>query len=167
MEGNKPQPAWRRIVRIEAAGLRTAAAVIAPFLIGQQTGHLAEGLLIGLGALYVTIADKEGASGWTLLATTAGVGIAGLLGTIAGASLWLAVATMFLTAFCAGMAQTWGDPAFYSGFAVDDCACGYAGNVWRHSYGRSAADGVWRGRALGDIADACALALAAAKRRGR
>ena len=107
---------WRSGLRVEATGLRTALAAVAPLILGQVAHQPEAGLLIGLGGLYVCIADKEGAGVGTLLVTTLGSAAAALVGTVAGFHPLLSVALMFAWAALLGMAGIYGPLAGQVGF---------------------------------------------------
>jgi uncharacterized membrane protein YccC len=55
------------LLRVEAAGVRTAAAAVLPLITGQALGRPAPGLLVGLGGLYLSVTDKEGSTVRSLL----------------------------------------------------------------------------------------------------
>jgi uncharacterized membrane protein YgaE (UPF0421/DUF939 family) len=88
-----------------------------PLFIGQAMGHASVGLTIGLGALYTTTADKEGARWYTLLVTTFAIATTGLIATLAGNVTWQATLVMFCAAFFAGILGIYGTVAFNVGFA--------------------------------------------------
>jgi hypothetical protein len=59
---------WQPLLRVEPSGVRTAAAAVLPFLFGQALGYPVIGLMAGLGGLYLSITDKEGATPASLFA---------------------------------------------------------------------------------------------------
>lgn len=104
------------VFRIAPEGIRTALATLLPLVIGQLTGHNAIGLMIGLGGLYVSIADKEGATIRTLWIAIIGVAIAAIGGTVIGLSGPLSIATMFIVAFWGGLLGVYGVIPGHLGF---------------------------------------------------
>jgi len=109
----------RNLFLVQASGIRTAIAATTPFFIGQAVGQPIIGLMVGLGALYVTIADKDGATGRTLLVTAAGVAVTAAAGALAGsAPIWLAVPLMFAVAFLLGLLGRYGETAANVGFIL-------------------------------------------------
>jgi hypothetical protein len=104
------------LVRVEAAGVRTAAAAVLPLIVGQLLGQPAFWLLVGLGGLYLSVADKEGSTIRSLL-TAALINTAALLaGNLVGGSLALSIASMFAWALLAGMLSAYGEVASQVGF---------------------------------------------------
>jgi hypothetical protein len=108
----------RAAFKFEPSGLRTMLAATVPLFSGQAAGHVAIGLMVGLGGLYVSIADKEGARWPTLLVATFAVATTGFIATLAGGVTWAAVTVMFGAAFIAGMLGAFGHVAFNIGFAA-------------------------------------------------
>ena len=122
----------RKLARLEAAGLRTTAAVIAPLLLGQFTNHILIGLMVGIGALNVCGADKKGATLGTMLIATFGAALAFGLGTLAGNVPLLSVGLMFFYAFIGGMLGVYGEVPGQVGFVVSlvfATALGIPGNA--------------------------------------
>ena len=109
---------WQNPLKVEAPGIRTAAAATAPFIVGQLMGYPVQGLMIGLGALYVSVTDKQGARLPAMMAATAGVAVAALAGSILGSSVWVAALMMFIWAFLGGMAGVYGTVATNVGFVI-------------------------------------------------
>ena len=109
---------WRRAFQIEATGLRTAGAAVAPLIGGQVVHQPGAGLLIGLGGLYVCVADKDGAKADALLLTAAGSALATLVGTVAGFHPLLSVGLMFLWAMLLGMMGIFGPIAGQVGYVI-------------------------------------------------
>jgi len=100
---------WRTITKIQASGVRTGLAVVVPFFIGQAIGQAQMGLVVGLGGLYVCIADKYGAKAPALLVTMVAVAVAAFFGMLLGPHAYAAVPAMFVWAFVLGLAGAWGD----------------------------------------------------------
>jgi uncharacterized membrane protein len=112
----KPPPVVGKLLRVEPPGVRTAAAAVLPFLLGQLLGYPVIGLMAGLGGLYLSIADKEGATPVSLLAAVFCNAAAALVGVWVGNHAELAIAMMFVWAFLAGMASVYGEVASQVGF---------------------------------------------------
>jgi hypothetical protein len=104
------------LLRVEAAGVRTAAAAVLPLILGQALGRPALGLLVGLGGLYLSVTDKEGSTVRSLLVAALLNGAALLAGTLSGGSAALSIAVMFAWALLAGMASAYGEVASQVGF---------------------------------------------------
>jgi hypothetical protein len=109
-------PKAMNLLRVEASGVRTAAAATVPLVAGQLLGHPAQGLLVGLGGLYLSITDKEGSTPVSMLAATVLNGVAVLAGSLAGTRVWLAVGAMAVWAFLGGMASAYGEVVLQIGF---------------------------------------------------
>ena len=102
------QGALRYVFTIRDEGVRTALATVLPVVVGQMTHYPIVGLMMGLGGLYVCVAEKGGATLRTLLLATVLVALFALFGTAAGGSLWLSVGLMFVVAFGGGMWAVYG-----------------------------------------------------------
>ena len=109
-------PAALRLLRVEASGLRTAAAAVLPFLIGQLLGYPIIGLMIGLGGLYLAVVDREGATLTSLFVAIVCNAVAALAGAWVGNHALLAIFAMAAWAFVAGMMSAYGDVASQVGF---------------------------------------------------
>src|ERR1051325_11851083 len=109
---------WARmgLLRVEAAGVRTAAAAVLPLIVGQALGNPAPWLLAGLGGLYLSTADKEGSTLRSLLVAALVNGAALLAGTVVGGSAALSIAVMFAWALLAGMLSAYGEVPSQVGF---------------------------------------------------
>jgi uncharacterized membrane protein YccC len=103
---------------MEVTGLRTAIGVVLPLLIGQLFGFPGVGMLIGIGALYIAMVDKDGATIRSLLATTAAVACSVLVTTVGTRNPAVDVALMFLVAFGSAMLGAISVVASNIGFAV-------------------------------------------------
>lgn len=112
------QPNWRRLIRVEAFGIRTAAAAVLPLFVGQFLGYPLIGLTVGLGGLYLSITDKEGSTATALLVATVCNAIAALAGNWVGHGTWLSIISMFVVAFLGGMASAYGEVASQIGFIM-------------------------------------------------
>ena len=110
--------AWRDVLTVEASAIRTAAAVVGPLLVGQMVGQEAAGLVIGLGALYVCLADKFAISLPLLLLTTLGAMSAVLAGSAVAANAPLDIALMACWAFGFGLLAAYGELAAQLGFVL-------------------------------------------------
>lgn len=104
------------LLRVEASGVRTASAAVLPLVVGQLLGEPSLGLLVGLGGLYLSVTDKEGATLRSLLVAAAVNGAALLSGMLAGGNAPLSVCVMFAWALLAGMAAAYGEVASQVGF---------------------------------------------------
>jgi hypothetical protein len=104
------------LLRIEAAGVRTASAAVLPLIVGQLLGHPAPWLLVGLGGLYLSVTDKEGSTLRSLLVAAFVNGAAVMAGTLMGGSLTLSICVMFAWALLAGMMSAYGEVASQIGF---------------------------------------------------
>ena len=104
------------VLRVEASGVRTAAAATVPLVAGQLLGQPALGLLVGLGGLYLSVTDKECSTPGSMLFATALNGLAVLAGSTVGGHVWLSVAAMAAWAFLGGMASAYGEVAAQIGF---------------------------------------------------
>lgn len=108
----------RRLARIEAPAIRTAAAAVVPMVAGQIVGRPDVGVMVGLGGLYVSITEKPGASLRSFLAATVGVaasaGVASLFDQHHGST----IAPIVVIAFAAGMLRAYGEVAGQIGFAM-------------------------------------------------
>ncbi|MFL6214234.1 MAG: FUSC family protein [Blastocatellia bacterium] len=109
-------PYWRRLLRVEASGIRTAAAAVLPFLLGQLLGYPVIGLMIGLGGLYLAVVDKEVATLASLLIAIGCNAVAALAGAWIGNHALPAIIAMAIWAFAAGMMSAYGDIASQIGF---------------------------------------------------
>jgi len=105
-----------KLWRVEASGVRTAAAACVPLVVGQMTGYAAMGLLVGLGGLYLSVTDKEGSTRASLLFATLLNGAAVLAGCLIGGSVWASIVATFVWAFLAGMASGYGEVVSQIGF---------------------------------------------------
>jgi len=105
-----------RLFRIEASGVRTALSAVLPLIVGQALGHAAQGLLVGLGGLYLSITDKEGSTFASLVAAALVNGAALLAGSLCGNDPRLSMSAMFAWAFVGGMASAYGEVAMQIGF---------------------------------------------------
>lgn len=104
------------LLRVEAAGVRTAASAVLPLVVGQVLGHPAAWLLAGLGGLYLSVTDKEGSTLRSLLVAALVNGAALLAGMLAGGSAPLSIGLMFAWALLAGMTGAYGEVASQIGF---------------------------------------------------
>ena len=104
------------LLRVEAAGVRTASAAVLPLIVGQLLGRPAPWLLVGLGGLYLSVTDKEGSTLRSLLVAALVNAAAMLAGTAAGGSLPLSIGLMFVWALVAGMLSAYGEVASQVGF---------------------------------------------------
>ncbi len=111
-------PKWRQILYVEARGIRTALAVVLPFVLGQVFGHVEIGLMVGLGGLYLCITDKNDAGWRMLLMATLGIAVSAFLGTLVGPYALLATVAMFIWTFANAMTATWGEAVGNTGFAI-------------------------------------------------
>lgn len=94
-----------------AAGVRTTAAALVPMIVGRAVGQPALGSMVAIGALYVSLTDVGGffrSRALTMAVATAGAVVAALIGTLAGGTLWLALAVAFLVAFAGGLVGIYG-----------------------------------------------------------
>jgi hypothetical protein len=110
------QPYWRRLIRVEASGVRTAAAAALPLFVGQLLGYPVIGLMVGLGGLYLSVTDKEGSTPTALLVAIACNAIAALAGNWIGHGTWLSIISMFVVALLGGMASAYGEVPSQIGF---------------------------------------------------
>src|SRR4051794_19921755 len=86
---------WRSLIKIEPSGVRTALAATFPLFVGQIAGQTAVGLMIALGALNVSVADKDGADLRTMGVAVVAVAVTGMIATVVGGLPWLSVLLMF------------------------------------------------------------------------
>jgi len=120
------------VLRVEASGVRTAAAATVPLVAGQLLGQPSLGLAVGLGGLYLSITDKEGSTLVSMLCATALNGMAVLAGSAVGGHVWLSVAAMAVWSFIGGMASAYGEVAAQIGFistVTFAVALGFAGGM--------------------------------------
>jgi len=92
--------------------LRLTAAPMVPLLGGQLLGHPTAGMTLALGGLYVALADVGGPYRVKLremTIATAGVSLAGYLGTLTGSDLHLALPVMFLWALWCALSGIFGN----------------------------------------------------------
>ena len=108
----------RAVFKIEAIGLRAAAATVLPLIVGQIVHQPIDGLMVGLGGLNVASADKPGATTRTMLMASFCAAFAFEAGTIIGNYPFLAVALMFLCAFLGGMLGVFGQVSSQIGFVT-------------------------------------------------
>jgi Fusaric acid resistance protein-like len=104
------------VLRVEAGGVRTAAAAVLPLIVGQLLGQPALGLLVGLGGLYLSVTDKEGSTLRSLVVAVFVNGAALLAGMLAAGNAPLSICLMFAWALLAGMASAYGEVASQIGF---------------------------------------------------
>ncbi len=91
---------WQNLFVMEAAGLRTAAAVVVPLILGQIMATPALGLFAGVGGLQVALSDVDGARPSSLLWTIVGCCLAAYVGSLASTvDPVIATMLMFLIAF--------------------------------------------------------------------
>ena len=108
----------RAVFKIEAIGLRTAAATVLPLIVGQILKQPIAGLMIGLGGLNVASADKPGATPRTMLTASLCAAVAFGAGTVLGNYAYPAIALMFLCAFLGGMLGVFGLVSSQIGFVT-------------------------------------------------
>jgi uncharacterized membrane protein YccC len=97
-----------------ASGIRCTAGPVIPLLIGVMTGQPGLWLNVAIGGLLVSTTDMGGANrrkAVVMAAATLAGAIACVLGTLSGATLWLAVLLMFVVAFVGGMTNAFGSRA--------------------------------------------------------
>ena len=97
------------IWKVQPSGIRTALAVTVPLFVGQAIGRDELGLLVGLGGLYVCIADKFGANVRDLVIATACAALAALCGSAIAPHAALAIGAIFVWAFLCGLLGVFGD----------------------------------------------------------
>ncbi|MFY9928108.1 MAG: hypothetical protein WAK82_08910, partial [Streptosporangiaceae bacterium] len=101
-----------------AAAIPSAVGYSVPLVAGLATGHAADGVAASAGALIVGFANLGGRyriRSATLLATTLAVGVAVLLGGLAGPSGLATVVLMSLWGFAAGLLVSLGTRAAFVG----------------------------------------------------
>lgn len=88
------------------AGIRNAIGVVIPLVIGLLTHHTLSGVGISVGALVTGFAGMSGTARRrtrTMLLATVWMGVATLIGAMAGNIAWLIIMTVMLSGFIAGM----------------------------------------------------------------
>lgn len=110
-KGSAPSASgFRGRAPIEPGGLRTALAVVVPFVLGQLFHAPVVGLMVGLGGLYSSLSDKPGATWRTLLVSALMISLSGMAGALFGAGgPWVATAAMVAVAFALNLLFTFGD----------------------------------------------------------
>ncbi|HST51146.1 MAG TPA: FUSC family protein [Pyrinomonadaceae bacterium] len=106
----------KKLLKVEASGIRTALSAVLPLVVGQWLGYPAPGLLVGLGGLYLSITDKEGSTVTSLLMATVINGAAMLAGSLCGEHVWLSMFVTFAWAFVGGMMSVYGEVVAQIGF---------------------------------------------------
>jgi uncharacterized membrane protein YccC len=105
-------PALRAAVQIDraslapAAGLRTAACVAVPLLLGIAAGHPLAGATAAFGAVYIGVAaliDAHRTPLRTMLLALVGATVSAFVGQVAGGSPVLSLAALALWGFVAGL----------------------------------------------------------------
>lgn len=109
---------WNELVIVEAAGVRTAAAVLVPVLLGQALSYTAWGLLIGIGGLYVALAEKQGSTLGTMLIATVAVALAAGSGAALGATVVPAALALAMLAFAGALLPVYGIVVGQIGFVA-------------------------------------------------
>ncbi len=117
-------------VRIEASAVRTTVAVSLPLIAGQASGFGGIGMMAGLGALWICIADKEGSTLTSILCTCAAVTLVAYSAMVVGPIAWLSVLIMFMLGYVTGFSLEVNDPFQYG---ANSCALSYAIILGLHS----------------------------------
>jgi uncharacterized membrane protein YccC len=110
-------PALRAAVKVDralltpAAGLRTAACVALPLLVGILAGHAAAGATAAFGSVYIGVAaliDAHRTPLRTMWLALVGATVSAFVGQVAGGSPVLSLATLALWGFVAGLLTAFG-----------------------------------------------------------
>ncbi|MDB4885515.1 MAG: hypothetical protein JWN79_953 [Gemmatimonadetes bacterium] len=93
-----------------AAGIRAAVATVGPLAVAMLLGSQG-GTWLSLGGFNAALSDRGGAyrdRATAMLAVVAGTAMAMLIGSLAGASIWIAVPVTFAVAVVCCLARVWG-----------------------------------------------------------
>ncbi|MDB9506163.1 FUSC family membrane protein [Microcystis aeruginosa CS-338/01] len=102
-------------------GIRTLLAITVPIIIGDILDRSEVGLMVGLAAQTLILADVGGLyclRAKTLVATTIGMALALIIGTLASAWLGLTVVIVFFGLFLAGYLTVYGENGALAGVVI-------------------------------------------------
>jgi hypothetical protein len=107
-----------RSILVEAEAIRTAVAVFVPVLAGQLLGSPTWGITVGLGGLYVALAERPASTVRSMLTAALVVALAAGLGATLGTVTILAVAGMLMIAFSGSLMDAYGPVSGGIGFSA-------------------------------------------------
>lgn len=102
-------------------GIRTLLAIAVPIIVGDILDRSKLGLMVGLAAQTLILADAGGLyclRAKTLVATTIGMALALIIGTLASAWLGLTVVIVFFGLFLAGYLTVYGENGALAGLVI-------------------------------------------------
>jgi uncharacterized membrane protein YccC len=102
-------------------GIRTLLAIAVPIIIGRLLDQAELGLMVGLAAQILILADVGGlypVRAKTLVATTVGMALALIIGTLTSAWLGLTVLVIFVGLFLAGYLTVYGENGALAGIVI-------------------------------------------------